>query len=97
MVAGSTLPRSKNQDAQEAMADLNVATNPALAEVSNIPEALRRYWIARRLDPSRMMLTADQIQATAGEGQPNPTAKDQPDAAGTRDISALLAAAGNEG
>jgi hypothetical protein len=58
IVAGSTLPRSRQADADKALADIQVAgTRP---EIHNLRQAYIEYYIARGLDPDKYILPEQQ-------------------------------------
>jgi hypothetical protein len=61
IVTGSSLPPDHDREASRAMADINIAGQ--LPELNNMEEAYRRYWSARRIDPSRMLKSQQQQES----------------------------------
>lgn len=81
---GSTLPRNEAQEAQEALQDLQVAGGSP--DLHDMAEMYRRYWQARRIDPSKVMLGKDELEATLANQPPTEEAQ------GGTDLAPLLQA-----
>ena len=81
---GSTLPRNEAQDFQRAIQNLEIAKQEP--RLHDMQEFYRAVWLAAGLDPSKVMLGKEELQATT-ENQP-PTEEDQ----GGSDLGPLLQA-----
>jgi hypothetical protein len=66
IVAGSTAPEDLNQRARETMGDIEVAAK--FQTFHDMREILTDYWVERRKDVSRMMVSPQQQQAADAAG-----------------------------
>lgn len=60
--AGSTLPRTRDQDVRAALADIEVMSQQP--EIHNLQQGFIDYWVARQKDPTKYMLNAQELRAT---------------------------------